>query len=81
MCLSFGWLENFFIWVIVVCGIIALIRLLLQFVTIQFPQAQPVLNILVQALWIGFWVAVGIAVVVFIFGLIGCLAGSFPRLR
>lgn len=80
MCFSLGWLEQLFVWLIVVCAVIALIRLLVPFLTglIGIP-------IIGQALNIVLWAVVAIMAVYICFALISCLLGAggglmhFPR--
>lgn len=84
MCFSLAWLANLLIWLIVVCGVIALIRLLISFAVPHLGLGAEVVNFIVQALTIVLWVVVCCAAVWFIFELIECLLGgslSIPRIR
>jgi hypothetical protein len=72
MCFSLGWLEQLLIWLIVICAIIAVVRLLLPLAMAPFPIVIQILNIIMYAV-------IAIAVVILIFDLLGCLLG-FPRL-
>jgi hypothetical protein len=81
VCFSLQWLENFIIWVIVVCAVVALIRLLIAFVIPHLGIGGPILDFVIRALWIVIWAVVCIAAVIFIFQLVQCLAPSVPRLR
>jgi hypothetical protein len=72
-CFSLGWLEQLLIWLVVVCAVIAVIRLLL-------PLALAPLPIVAQVLQIVMWAVIAIAVIILLFELLSCLVG-FPRLR
>jgi hypothetical protein len=72
MCFSLGWLEQLLIWVVVICAIVAVIRLLLPMVASPFPIVIQILNIVM-------WAIITIAVIILVFDLLGCLLG-FPRL-
>ncbi len=70
MCFSLAWLQQLFIWIIVVVAVIALVRLLVPWLVglIGVP-------ILGQALNIVLWAVVAIMAVNIVFALIGCLLG------
>jgi len=70
-CLSLGFLQQLIIWVIVIAAIVAVIRLLVPYLTslIGFPIIGRIIEIVL-------WAVVAIAVVYLIFGLLGCLLGS-----
>lgn len=70
MCFTLPWLRDLFIWIIIVCAVIALIRLLVPWLVglIGIP-------ILGQAINIVLWAIVAIMVVNVVFALIGCLLG------
>lgn len=80
MCFSLAWLEQLFVWLIIVSAVVALIRLLLPYLTslIGIPLITQALNIVL-------WAVVAIMCVYIIFALISCLIGSggglmhFPR--
>lgn len=79
-CFTLGFLQQLFIWLIVVCAVIAIIRVLVPLVTglVGFPVIGQILNIFL-------WAVVAIFCVYIAFALIGCLIGSggslphFPR--
>jgi hypothetical protein len=73
VCFSLGWLENFLIWLVVVCAVVALIQLLLRFVIPHLGLGAPVLEFIIRALWIVLWAVICIAAVIFVFSLISCL--------
>ena len=70
-CLSLGFLQQLIIWVIVIAAIVAVIRLLVPYLTslIGFPIIGRIIEIVL-------WAVVAIAVVYLIFGLLGCLMGG-----
>jgi len=70
-CLSLGFLQQLIIWVVVIAAIVAVIRLLVPYLTslIGFPIIGRIIEIVL-------WAVVAIAVVYLIFGLLGCLMGS-----
>ncbi len=80
MCFSLGWIEQLIVWLIVVIAVVAIIRLLVPFLTglIGLPLVAEIINIVL-------WAVVAIMCVYIAFSLIGCLIGSgnlihpFPR--
>lgn len=81
MCFSLAWLRDIIIWIIVLCAVVGLIRLLIAFVVPHLGLSGEVLSFIVKALTIVMWAVICIAAVVFIFGLISCLSPGLPRLR
>lgn len=81
MCFGLQWLEDIIIWVIVICAVIALLKLLVGFVLPKLGIAAEVLAVVVQAITIVIWAIICITLVIFIFDLIFCLSPSMPRLR
>jgi hypothetical protein len=83
VCFSLEWVETLLIWIVIICAIIALLRLVLPWVFSAFGVAIP--GIIIQAINIFIWAVVAILVIIFIFTLISCLlsmGGSlslFPR--
>jgi len=79
-CFSLGFIEQLCIWLIVVGALIAIIRLLVPFLTnlIGIPLVAQIINIVL-------WAVVAIMCVYIIFALLSCLLGSggglmhFPR--
>lgn len=81
MCFSLAWLENLFIWIVIVGSLIAILKLLLPWVFSFFGGTGPllpILNIVIYAI-------IAIFVIYIIFALISCLIGSggfhLPALR
>ena len=81
MCFSLEWLRDLLIWIIVVCAVVALVRLLVAVVLPHLGLGAEVVSVVARARYIIMWMVICIAAVVFIFGLISCLAPSMPRLR
>jgi hypothetical protein len=78
MCFSLGWLEQFLVWVVIVCAIVAIIQLLLPYV-LTFAGAAGA--IIVAVLRIVLWAAVAIFLIYLCFDLISCLGGlHLPRM-
>jgi hypothetical protein len=79
MCFSLGWIEQVLIWLVVVCAIVAILKLLLPFVLSQLGVAGGVIT---GAINIVLWAVIAIFVIYFCFDLISCLGGlSFPHAR
>ena len=70
MCFSLAWLENLFIYIIVIGAIFAIIRLLLPMV---FAQLGAPGNVIGQVINIILWAIIACLVVYICFGAIGCL--------
>ena len=73
MCFSLEWLEQLFIYVIVIGAIIAIIRLLLPMVFAQFGGPG---NIIAQVINIILWAVIACFVVYVCFSLLSCLIGG-----
>lgn len=79
-CFSLAWLQQLCIWLIVVVAVVAIIRLLVPYLTslIGVPIVAQIINIVL-------WAVVAIMCVYIIFALISCLLGGgglgFPRFR
>lgn len=84
MCFGLMWFESLLIWIIVICGVVALLKLLIAFVLPKLGVGGEVLAFIVQAITIIIWVVVCCFAVYVIFSLIACLLGgglSMPRLH
>lgn len=81
MCFSLEWIKDILIYIIIVSAVIALLQLLLRFLLPRLAFNADVINFIASALRIVMWAIVCIAAVVFIFGLIACLAPGLPRVR
>ena len=81
MCFSLQWLESFLVWLVIVCAVVALIRLLIGFIIPKLGVGAEVASVVVRALWIVMWAIICVALIYFIFDLIMCLGPSLPRMR
>jgi hypothetical protein len=73
MCFSLEWIEHFFILVVIVCAIVAIVRILLPMV---FSQLGAPGGVLLQIINIFMWAVVAIFIIYIAFTLIECLAGG-----
>jgi hypothetical protein len=80
MCFSLAWLEQFLVWLIIVCAVVTLLRLLISFVIPKLGLVGEGIGFVVKALTIIIWATICIALVYFIFDLIICLGPWMPRL-
>jgi hypothetical protein len=80
MCFSLPWLEAWLVWLIVICAVVALLRLLIGFVLPKLGIGGEILGFVVKAITIVIWAIVCIALVYFVFDLIACLGPGMPRL-
>jgi hypothetical protein len=80
MCFSLQWVENLLIWLVVICAVIAILRVLVAFVLPQLGLAGEVFSVVARIITIVIWAIVIIAVIVFAFSLIECL-GPMPRMH
>lgn len=69
-CFTLGWIEQLLVWLVIICAIVAIIRLLVPWITsmIGFPIIGQVLNIVL-------WAFLAIICIYIIIGLMGCLIG------
>lgn len=79
MCFSLAAVEQLLIWLVIVCAVVALLKLVLVPFVIA-PMGGPG-TIIVQVINIVVWAIIAIFCIYVIFDLIMCLAGGFPRLR
>ena len=75
MCLNLGFLENLLVWLVVLCAVIALLKLVIPW-ALSFLGAGGAGDVIVRAINIIVFAIVAIAVIVFVFALIGCLVGA-----
>lgn len=77
-CFSIGWIEQLLVWLVVVCAIVAILRILLPWVAAQLGAAG---GIILAVINIILWAVVVIYVIYFCFMLIECLgSGGLPLL-
>ncbi len=75
-CFSMAWLEQLLVWLVIVCAVVAILRLLLPFILGQLGAGG---TIIMQAINIVIWAIVLIFVIYVCFALISCLGGvSMP---
>jgi hypothetical protein len=73
MCFSLGWIEQLFVWFIVICAVVAILKILLPFVAGQLGAAG---GVIIQVINIVLWAIIAICVVYFCFAVISCLNPS-----
>lgn len=71
MCFTLGWIEQLLVWLVIVCAVIAILRLLLPWVAAQLG-----IPILAQVIQIVLWAVIVIFVIYFCFALLSCLGGG-----
>lgn len=82
MCFSLAWFEQLLIWLVIVCAVIGILKLIVPFVLKKLvAEASEGAGIVVQAVQIVIWAIVAIFVIYFCFALISCLmsySGGMP---
>jgi hypothetical protein len=73
MCFDLAWFENLLIWLVVVCAIVAIFKLLLPLL-FGGEIILRIVNIIV-------WAVISIFIIVMIFDLISCYSGSLGSLH
>ena len=70
MCFTLAWLQQLLVWLVIVCAIVAIIRLLVPWITgiIGLPIIGQVINIIL-------WAFLAIICIYLIFALLQCLVG------
>jgi hypothetical protein len=76
VCFGLGWIEQFLVWLVVICMVIALLRLLVAFVVPRLGLSAEIVTFVVKAITIVIWAIILIACIYFIFDLIACFAPS-----
>jgi hypothetical protein len=74
MCFSLLWVENLLIWLVVVCAVVAVLRVLVAYVLPMLGLASGLLTMIAQIINIVIWAIVLVALIIFVFDLISCLA-------
>lgn len=74
-CFSLAWLEQLLIWLVVVCVLIGIFKLLVPFLLTLFG-APPGGGMIMTILGYIIWGIVAIAVIIFVFELISCAFGN-----
>ena len=73
MCFSMGWIEQLLVWLVIVCAVFAILKLLLPFIAAQLGGAG---GIIISVINIVLWAFICICVIYFCFALISCLIGA-----
>jgi hypothetical protein len=73
MCFDLAWFENLLIWLVVVCAIVAIFKLLLPLI-FGGEIILRIINIIV-------WAVITIFIIVVVFDLISCYSGSLSSLH
>lgn len=73
MCFSWMWLQQLFVWLVIVGAIFAILRLLVPYVLSQLGASG---GIIAQVINIVLWAIIAIAVIYICFALISCLGGG-----
>jgi hypothetical protein len=84
MCFGLAWFEQLLIWLVVICVVVALLRLLVSFVLPKLGLAGEVFAFIVAAVRIVIWGMVCIFAIIVIFELISCLLSGgvgIPRMH
>lgn len=72
-CFSLPWLEQLLIWLVVVCAVVGILKLIVPFVLAQLGAGG---DIIMKAINIVMWAIICIFVIYVCFALIYCLTGS-----
>lgn len=72
-CLSLGFLQNLLVWLVVVGGIYAIVKILLPYILGPLGAAGAVIT---QVLGVVMWIALALIVIYVVFALLGCLVGA-----
>jgi hypothetical protein len=72
-CFTLEFVEQLLVWLVIVCAIIAILRLFLPWIAAQLGAVGGMVLAIIN---IVLWAIVCIYVIYFVFMLIGCLAGS-----
>ena len=70
-CFTLGWLEQVCVWLVIVAALVAIINLVVPYLTSLIG-----LPIVAQIISIALWAMVAIMCIYIVFALIGCLLGS-----
>lgn len=73
MCFSIGWLQSLLVWLVIVCAVIGILKLIIPYVLAQLGAGG---GIIMQAINIVMWAVICIFVIYVCFALIGCLMGG-----
>ncbi len=79
-CFSLAWLEQLLIWLVFVIAIVAIFNIVVPWL-MGVMGVPPGGGMIMQILKIVVWVIVAIAIIYFVFEMLGCFStgGGFPR--
>lgn len=84
-CFSLAWLEQVLIWFVIVCFVVAVVRLLIPAILSWGGPPPPAAGTVMTILGWLVWTVIAIFVIYFIFDLLACAMGngglSLPPLR
>lgn len=73
MCFTLEFVEQLLVWLVIICAIVAILRLLLPWIAAQLGGAGTIVMAVIN---IVLWAVICVYVIYFCFMLIGCLAGG-----
>lgn len=79
-CFSVESIITLLIWLVVICAVIAILRLLIGWIVPKLGIVGEAVGIIMQVLWIILWAVVIIAVLLIVGDLLSCLIGMAPRI-
>lgn len=75
-CFSLAWFEQLLIWLVIICAVIAILKLLVPYVLSQIGvEMSGGASVVMRAISIAIWAVVVIFVIVICFSLVLCLLG------
>lgn len=75
-CFSLAWFQQLLIWLVIICAVIAILKLLVPYVLSQIgAEISGGASVVMQAIHIVIWAIVAIVVIYICFALIACLMG------
>ena len=81
-CFSLAWLEQLLIWLVFVVAIVAIFNIVVPWL-MSIMGTPPGGGMIMQILKVIVWVIVAIAIIYFVFEMLGCFSGGgfggFPR--
>lgn len=70
MCFGLAWVEQFLLWLVIVCAVVALLKLVLVPMLGSLGSAG---SVIAQAINIAIWAFVCIAIIVLVFDALSCI--------
>lgn len=81
MCFSLAWFEQLLVWLVIVCAVIAILKILPPYVLSQLGDLDGGVSVVMAVIRIVVWAIVAIFVIYICFALISCLmsyGGGMP---